>query len=241
MDTALFSTLNITNTTNFVNFAQAYAYSLPGLIQQGDIAAITIGSIILLITLLVVNKITSLLLSFIKKTIFLFITGLAVYYLATEFYMRLMTLGPTSETVVLGIAGVSVGLIGLILSINSWFTGARKSYKEMKQEPTITKEEKVEKEKTEKEDVMTELRSLKDQFSFQMIKQDKNLLSVLVYLIIGQFGVFSSPTIAPPNSQLGLVFFGLFLLGALLFVKQTYKRFRKGLFHLIMSSWVIHC
>ena len=58
---------------------------------------------------------------------------------------------------------------------------------------------------------------------------------MLVYLIIGQFGIFSSPTVAPPNPQLGLVFFGLFLLGALLFVRQTYKNFKTGFLHLIVA------
>jgi len=226
--------MNITNTTNFVNFAQSYAYSLPNLILQGDLAAIIIGSIAFLVALFLVNKITSLILTFIKKTIFLFITGLAVYYLTTEVYIRVLTSGFTTETIIFGLLGILVGIFGIFLSFRSWFSGAKENIQEIKHGPEITQKY-VKEEGPEKEGILTELKGLKNEFSLQMIKQDKNLLSVLVYLIIGQFGIFSSPTVAPPNPQLGLVFFGLFLLGALLFIRQTYKNFKTGFLHLIVA------
>jgi len=226
--------MNITNTTTFINYAQLYAYSLPNLILQGDFAAITIGSIIFLVVLFLVNKITSLLLALIKKTIFLFITGLAVYYLTTEFYTRLLTTGPTVQIILLGVFGATVGIFGVILSFKTWFTGAKKGIQEIRYGTDLNEKSGLG-ENFEKDAVVKEINELKNIFSIQAIKQDKNLLSVLVYLIIGQFGIFSSPTISPPNSQLGLVFFGLFFLGALLFVKQTYKNFKIGLLHLTVS------
>jgi hypothetical protein len=228
------SLFNVTNTTGMTNFAEAYMSSLPNLILQGDIAAITIGSIILLVTIFLVNKITTLMLNFIKKTIFLFITGLAVYYLSLEFYTRLSSIGPTFGTLLLGLGGVMISVFGVYLSIRSWFSGAKESFKGLRYGPKLTKEPSGE-EETKESVIEKELKGLRKEFSLQTLKQDKNLLSVLVYLIIGQFGIFSSPTVAPPSPELGLVFFGLFLLGALLFVKQTYKNFRRGLFHLIMA------
>jgi len=225
---------NVTNTTGMTKFAEAYVSSLPSLILQGDIAAITIGSIIFLVTIFLVNKITTLMLNFIKKTIFLFITGLAVYYLSLEFYTRLSTMGPTLGTILLGLSGVLISVFGVYLSIRSWFSGAKESFKGLRYGPSLAQEPTEEK-KPDESVIEKEIKGLKREFSLQMLKQDKNLLSVLVYLIIGQFGIFSSPTVAPPSPELGLVFFGLFLLGALLFVKQTYKNFRRGLFHLIMA------
>jgi len=224
--------LSLTNTTNIVNFAQSYAYSLPDLILQGDLLAIIIGSTIFLVGLFLVNKITSLLLVFIKKTMFLFVTGLAVYYLTTEIYTRVLVSGFTIDTIIFGSIGLLVGIFGVYLSFRSWFKGASESYKDIRYGPEL--KEKPGKEEIERQDILTELKGLKNEFSLQMIKQDKNLLSVLVYLIIGQFGIFSSPTVAPPSPQLGLVFFGLFLVGAILFVRQTYKSFKTGLFHLIV-------
>jgi hypothetical protein len=199
--------------------------------------AITVGSIFFLITLFLVNKITTLMLTFIKKTIFLFITGLAVYYLGTEIYSRFLSMGLTFETVVLGLFGLLVGILGIIFSFKIWFMGAKESFRDIKYGRDFEEkgEDEIKGETDKKDEVLSEIKNLKNDFSFQMIKQDKNLLSVLVYLIIGQFGIFSSPTVAPPNPQLGLVFFGLFLLGALLFVKQTYKNFKRGLFHLVMA------
>ena len=226
--------LTLTNTTNFVNFAQSYAYSLPNLILQGDLLAIIMGSIVFLVALFLVNKITSLILTFIKKTIFLFITGLAVYYLTTEVYARVLISGFTAETIIFSLVGLLVGIFGIFLSFRSWFSGAKESIQKIKHGPEITQKY-VKEESPEKESILTELKGLKNEFSLQMIKQDKNLLSVLVYLIIGQFGIFSSPTVAPPNPQLGLVFFGLFLLGALFFVRQTYKNFKTGFLHLIVA------
>ena len=233
MSSQFFSALNMVNTTNLVNFTQNYAYSLPNLILHGDFAAITISSIIFLIALFLINKITSLMLALIKKTIFLFITGLAVYYLTTEVYTRLITLGPTVDVIVLGLAGILIGFFGVLLSFQTWFKGAKEGIQGMKQKDEPT--EIPVKEEIEKKEIIKELKSLKDDFSLQTIKRDKNLLSVLVYLIIGQFGIFSSPTVAPPSPQLGLVFFGLFLLGAMLFVRQTYKNLRVGIFHMIAA------
>jgi len=229
--------MNITNTTNLTNFAQSYVYSLPDLIFQGDLLAIIIGSITFLVTLFLVNKITSLILVFIKKTIFLFITGLAVYYLSTEVYSRVLISGFTLDTIIFGLIGILVGIFGIGLSLKSWFSGAKESYKGIKYGSDLKQSSIDEpmKEENVKEETIHELKELKNLFSLQTIKQDKNLLSVLVYLIIGQFGIFSSPTVAPPSPGLGAIFFGLFLLGALLFVKQTYKNFRTGIFHLVMT------
>jgi len=237
----ILSLMNSTNTTSLLGFTQGYLYSLPGLILQGDFVAITISSIIFLVALFIVNKITSLMLILIKKTIFLLITGLAVYYLATDFHIRLLASGLTLETIVFGVFGVLIGLFGIFLSIKTWFSGAKESFGEIKYGSDFASKDKgleiksEDEQGIEKQDIITELKGLKNEFSLQMIKHDKNLLSVLVYLIIGQFGIFSSPTIAPPNPQLGLTFFFLFLFGAVIFVRQTYKNFRIGLLHLIIA------
>ena len=114
----ILSLMNSTNTTSLLGFTQGYLYSLPGLILQGDFVAITISSIIFLAALFIVNKITSLMLILIKKTIFLLITGLAVYYLATDFHIRLLASGLTLETIVFGVFGVLIGLFGIFLSID---------------------------------------------------------------------------------------------------------------------------
>ena len=238
--------LNITNTTNttgIIGFTQSYLQALPTLVLQGNFFAILVASAIFLVGIFVINKVTDFLWHFIKKTIVLFITGLAVYYFGAEFYSRFTVHGLTVGTIVFGVLGVAIGLIGVSLAVKSWFGGVKKSYSKIrtgKIEETETgklgetKTGKIEETKKEEES-QTGIKELKDMLSFQMIRHDTNLLSILVYLVIGQFGIFSSPTIAPPNPTMGLILFGLFLLGSAFFVMQTYKNKRKGLSHLIIA------
>jgi hypothetical protein len=49
---------------------------------------------------------------------------------------------------------------------------------------------------------------------------------MLVYLIVAEFGVFSSPTLSAPNIQVGILFFAIFIVGILIFTKSTYKNIR---------------
>ena len=57
----------------------------------------------------------------------------------------------------------------------------------------------------------------------EAITNEKSLLAVLVYLIVAQFGVFSSPTLSAPNVQVGMMFFMIFIVGIIIFTKSTYK------------------
>ena len=41
--------------------------------------------------------------------------------------------------------------------------------------------------------------SIKEGLSKEAIQNEKSLLAVLIYLIVAQFGVFSSPTLSAPN------------------------------------------
>lgn len=234
-------TLELSNTTNVVDFVQTYAYSLSQLIRQGDIFAITISSIIFFVSLVIINKLTSLMLAFIKRVILFFLTSLAVYYFGAEFLVKLNTFGPTTEVILFGVIGALVGILGMFLSSYYLYTNIRQSIQRVKKGkyelPTLEtlKGEAEKPTKTEEKSVLTtEIRSLKDELSLQLIKQDKNLLAVLVYIIIGEFGVFSSPTVVP-SPQAGIVIFAIFILGTLLFVKQTYKNFSRGLSHLIIA------
>ena len=111
-------------------------------------------------------------LAFIKKTIFLSITGLAVYYLATDFHIRLLTSGPTFETIIIGMSGVLIGLFGIILSVKTRFKGAKESFEEIKHDSELTEKPK-EYQEVEKSDIISELRGLKNEFSLQVIKHDK--------------------------------------------------------------------
>jgi hypothetical protein len=59
---------------------------------------------------------------------------------------------------------------------------------------------------------------MKDSLSVSTLKSDKSLGAVLAYLVIAQFGVFSSKTMPAPSFQVGIAFFTLFLLAGLIFI-----------------------
>jgi len=100
--------------------------------------------------------------------------------------------GLTLETIVIGIVGVIVGITGLIISFYSLISGAKQSYEEIVHKPKPKTEEKNEEEpEMKKKDLISEFYELKKDLSLSLIKQEKNLLAVLVYLVIGEFGVFS--------------------------------------------------
>lgn len=79
------------------------------------------------------------------------------------------------------------------------------------------------------------LSAMKDSLSVSTLKSDKSLGAVLAYLVIAQFGVFSSKTMPAPSFQVGIAFFTLFLLAGLIFIHFTYNNYLTGLRHLFMA------
>ncbi|WP_421908352.1 hypothetical protein [Methanolacinia petrolearia] len=54
---------------------------------------------------------------------------------------------------------------------------------------------------------------------------------VIIYLIIAEFGIFSSKTIAAVSSEMGFYFFIIFMAAGFIFIKLTYHDYLKGLRH----------
>jgi len=79
------------------------------------------------------------------------------------------------------------------------------------------------------------LTAVKDSLSVSSLKSDKSLGAVLAYLVIAQFGVFSSKTMPAPSFQVGLAFFAIFLIAGLFFIHFTYNNYLTGIRHLVMA------
>jgi len=67
---------------------------------------------------------------------------------------------------------------------------------------------------------------------------DRSLLAVLSYMVVAEFGVISGVTISAPSASVGLMFFALFLVAALIFIKSTYHNYLTGLKHLFVALLV---
>ncbi len=76
---------------------------------------------------------------------------------------------------------------------------------------------------------------VKEGLSLDNIKQDRSLGTVLAYLVVAQFGVFSSMSIPAPSFQVGMAFFILFIVAGLIFIHFTYNNYVTGLRHLFIG------
>jgi membrane protease YdiL (CAAX protease family) len=216
-------TSNATNSTNTtaIDFLQAYLYSLPSQAMQGDVAAIAISFMLFFLGIFLINKMTEALLAIIKRTILFFITGIAFYYFLKTFMHRLSLFGLTTENIIFGLFGIVLGLFGLALSFVWLFQSFK--YKQAKLKLPTAEEIEAKPEKHE------ESRGV-----FQTIKQDllfkeKNIFTIIIYLVIAEFGIFSSPTKSAPTAEIGLTFFLIFIAATVFFIRKIYKDFKTGL------------
>ena len=215
----LFVSNNLLNNTNSsvvtgLEFAKGYFNSLPQLIFQGDLAATILALILFFIFLVVVNKLSSLLLVIIKRTIIFIITFLILKEFTPIFVSRFLEQGFTAENILIGVLGILICLLAFMIATLALFKDTRRAFRG---------EEHID--QIEEQSIPT---------SFLEITQDRSLLNVLIYLVVAEFGVFSSVTLAAPNVNVGVAFLFVFLVAAVVFISQSYHNYKVGLFHLAM-------
>ncbi len=64
---------------------------------------------------------------------------------------------------------------------------------------------------------------------------DRSLLSVLAFIVVSEFGVFSGVTVSAPTIEVGIGFFVAFAFASIIFIKSTYHSYKTGLTHLIIA------
>ena len=200
-----------------------YFGTLPQQVMQGNAVAIMISLLIFFVLILIINAISAFLLSFMKRTI-LFIIILLVIYDFFPRYMELVKLqGWGFSTILIGITAVCASIVGFYIASRSFVISAKAhiitltdkiKHKKSIDTVVLEKERKIEQIQQE---------NIKEMFSKEALHNEKSLLSVLVYLIVAQFGVFSSPTLSAPNVQVGMIFFTIFIIGITIFMKSSYK------------------
>ncbi|PIO05219.1 hypothetical protein COT47_05655, partial [Candidatus Woesearchaeota archaeon CG08_land_8_20_14_0_20_43_7] len=182
---------------------------------------------------LIINKLSGLMLIVIKRVIILVMILAGVYYFSQKYFALLEIKGLTIGTVILGVLGFFVAFGGVSLGVYALIRHTREHVAAGEIKPVEVKGKKVVVEPVaEKGLKFTDFAKVKSVFSKDAMKSNKSLLSVLTYLLIGEFGVFSSKTIAAPNVKIGLAIFIFFLVGSFLFIKQSYNDYLIGLQHL---------
>ncbi len=201
-----------------------YFGTLPQQVMQGNAVAIMIALLIFFVLILILNAISKLLLSFMKRTVLFLIIILVIY----DFFPRYMELvklqGWQFSTIIIGITATTASIFGFYIASRSFVMSAKTHF--LKLADKLKHKQGTDTVVLEKERKIEEYRqqeNIKEMFSKEALHNEKSLLSVLVYLIVAQFGVFSSPTLSAPNVQVGMIFFSIFIVGIIIFMKSSYK------------------
>jgi hypothetical protein len=235
----------------------------PALMDFDPVAIALLGILVTLLAVLlfVVVKLFAWILSLLKRFILFLFVVISLGGFLLRFEEDLLAEPPNYSLIAVGVFGAIFAVIALVISILSlkkyWAeTRALKAgaVKEGVKEAVEAEEdeEKEQKEELEQEALvdasLVEITPTQVQqpqlFTKQALDprnirkslQDRSLLAVLSYIIVAEFGVFSSVTIAAPNSTVGFGFFVAFMLAAFIFIRATYYSYAVGLGHLAVGA-----
>ncbi|MFC2154059.1 hypothetical protein ACFLRC_01070, partial [Candidatus Altiarchaeota archaeon] len=163
---------------------------------SGDLMAATILLLLTYLSILVINKFTDFLLIVIRKLMVFALIASALYYLLLDWVGK-MAANPSPETIVLGVVGLLVGVAAFSIALYSLVQSTR-YVREIKEKEEEEKEE--DEQRKEAEETKKEVLEIKEILTLQSLKDDKSLGAVLAYMMIAQFGIFSSKTISAPSN-----------------------------------------
>jgi hypothetical protein len=210
--------------------------------------------IILAVLLFLAVKLFAWILSLLKRFVLFLVVVLSLGAFLIRFEEDLLAEPPDYLLISVGVIGALFAVIALVISILSlkehWAETRTLRAKEIKEVVKKAVEEEVheELEKRATADATIEITPTQVQPPQLFTKQaldprnirqslnDRSLLAVLSYIIVAEFGVFSSVTIAAPNSTIGFGLFVAFMLAAFIFIKTTYHSYAVGLRHLATGA-----
>ncbi|MBN1431230.1 MAG: hypothetical protein JW931_00480 [Methanomicrobiaceae archaeon] len=223
--------------------------NLPVKMQSGDLFAIMVALILLYCVVIILKKFTRIVAPGAKKIFILIIIVIAAYIFLKDFLLRLVTEGLTPDNMIFGFIGLLCGILAVGIALEK----AIKSYKKGKEDRS-TKEDSgadpevryraqppqyIEKpvyptppaprpEEAEQQSIIP----------FLNIHKDNSVGMVIIYLIIAEFGIFSSKTIAAASAETGFYFFVIFMAAAFIFIKLTYHSYLRGLRHFALVTFL---
>ncbi|MFH1586425.1 MAG: hypothetical protein ABID38_01050 [Candidatus Diapherotrites archaeon] len=223
------NTLNVEQiATDSVNYIQNNFIPSVFALDPGAIAIVGIAALILIA---IIFKTSQILFTLVKKLFLLIIVGFSLFFFISTFGEKLLAEGFSGQLIIVGVVGISLGLVALVMALLSAHRHTKSAIAGSRSEVF---EEKVAKEKKEP------LQEGKTTFSasgfLDSMQNDRSILAVLSYVIIAQFGVFSSVTLAAPNSTTGMVLAAVFFIGAFIFIKSSYHNYLTGVKHLLIAA-----
>ncbi|MCK4327949.1 MAG: hypothetical protein KAW41_05815 [Candidatus Diapherotrites archaeon] len=221
-----------------MEFAEAYLQSLPALVMGGDVGAIVIGLILFYVGLILLNKISYYVLRVLKYVVVVAIVASAFYAVVMTFIAKMA--GAEPLYVILGLIGVGVGFAGVVVALYSLYREATKnaSIAKIREEKMLVYHKQLlQEEKKKLDEAKEELEEKKEELekksSLQnLIKKQSVLLTIITYILIAEFGVFSSVTVSAPTIEIGMIMFALFTIGVIGYTLKNYPDPKQGLLYL---------
>jgi hypothetical protein len=216
------------NATTAADAITQYFMHIPSLVAQGDYVAIAICIIAIFFALVLINKISGFILFILKKFAMFLIVLMGVIFMCIHLSKMHFAGTLTPQYTLIAIFGLIASIIAIFVTTYSLTRRTHQHFTDNAQ--------RYEQEEHLKDHVTyTEGKDFKDMFSIDSLKNDKSLLSVLAFIVVAEFGVFSSRTVSAPTTEAGLTIFGVFLLCSFIFIHQSYHHYARGVFHLIVS------
>jgi hypothetical protein len=210
--------------TEILGFAFNYALNLPSEALAGNVFAVSVLLILFYGMVIVINKLTDIIILLLKKVILLVIVSLAFYQFLQIFSEKMTGNGLTADILIFGVAGSVIGLLAFLIAVRGAFSSLRK-VRGRGRVPEPVEGPRRETKKPYRGGIA----------SIKSLREDKRLGVVIAYLIVAEFGVISSKTVAAPNATVGMLFFSTFILAALFFIQQSYRDYRTGIRHFLVA------
>jgi len=231
---------------------------------QGDVTTIAllgIGIIVSFVLIVLLVELAAWLIGLVKRFFLFVIVAISTSLFFFSFQDKIFAPNPDITLVIAGVVGIIFAVVALAISMLSikreWQKPKDEKVADIKSEMKRIVVEQFENELDDKqvkelegkavtqarpEVTPTQLQS-PSMFSAQALQpknilasfHDRSILAVLSYVVVAEFGVISGITISAPNETVGLIFFAMFLIAALIFIKSTYHNYLTGIKHLFIA------
>lgn len=231
---------------SYFSWGVDYLIGLPADVQSGDLFAIMVALILIYCIIVILKKFTRLVLHSAKKIFILFIILIASYIFFRDFLLRILTEGLTPDNIIFGFTGLLCGILAVGIALYTAVRSIKKGpgHQDAQNYPypppggmygypypyAANGEKEGQAPPQNGEEAPQPI------FPFINLTKDNSVGMVIIYLIIAEFGIFSSKTIAASSAEMGFYFFLIFMIAALIFIKLTYHDYLRGFKHFIVVT-----
>ncbi|MFA4855642.1 MAG: hypothetical protein WC634_03595 [archaeon] len=220
----------------------------------GDVSTIVmlgIAAIVVFVAVVLLVELAAWLINLVKRLLLFIIVAASTGLFLFSFQSRIFAAEPSTALVAAGAIGTAFAIVAFAISFISlkreWQKPKEQKISELKSEMKKLVSEQFERELAGnvQNEAMPEITAAQARQAAPVSRQapagffalfhDRGLLAVLSYVIVVEFGVISGIAISMPSIDIGLIFFALFLVAALVFIKSTYHSSLKGIKHFLVA------